>query len=57
VEKWRNTERRGEVMDATGEEGGARTRKGMKEAKGNGERGGREARKKRPEEWKGLGDR
>ena len=35
----------------------------MKEPKGDGERGGREARKKMPEErrrkekWKGLGDR
>ena len=50
-------------MDAIGEEGGVRRRQGMKEAEGDGERGGREARKKRPKErrrkekLKGLGDR
>ena len=49
-------------MDAIGEEGGVRRRQGMKEAKEDGERGGREASKKRrkkrrrKEKWRGLGD-
>ena len=46
MEIWREKEkRRGGVMDAIGEEGEARRRQGMKEAKGDGERGEKEARK------------
>ena len=59
---WRE-KRRGGIVGAIGEEGGARRRQRMKEAKGDGERGGRGVREKRQEErwrekeWKDLGGR